>query len=133
MNIEFSFKKRPKAEEAIKIYTRLGWGKLEEYNSIRFEKAFENSFFLTAYDSSNLIGFIRFLSDGAHDTSILEFVVHPKYQGFNIGKKMLNDLVQKLGHTNIYLNCPENTVEFFLKNEFKKHQLKGLSRTAVVK
>ena len=132
MQLSFSLTKKPSTKEVINLYTRVGWGKIEDYNFPRFEKAFEKSRFVTAYDDSNLIGFVRFLSDESQDTSILEFIVHPRYQGFNIGKKMLNELIGEIGHTNIFINCVEKTKDFFLKNGFKQHQLIALSRTAVV-
>ncbi len=133
MQLSFSFIRKPTAKEAIKIYTSLGWGKEEEYDFFRFEKAFENSKFITVYDEAELVAFVRFLSDEYHETMVSEFVVATKYQGYNIGKKMLNDLVQEFGHTSIYLNCTKETKDFFLKNGFKKHQLIGLSRSAEIK
>ncbi|MBN2675651.1 MAG: GNAT family N-acetyltransferase [Alphaproteobacteria bacterium] len=129
MNLRSSFTEKPDVSLAIKLYLSIGWGKLEQYDLQRFEKAFENSKFMTVYDGDVFIGFIRFFSDENQDTSIIEFIVTSKYQGLNVGKWMLQEFLKKYGKTNIYIETTERTKDFFLKNGFKKHRLVGLSRT----
>ena len=45
-----------------------------------FEKAYQNSFFITAFNQDKLVGMIRYLSDGFHDTQIVECLVLKNFQ-----------------------------------------------------
>lgn len=129
MGIRVFVDKQPKVNDCIRIYAALGWGKVQDYNVDEWQNALNHSDFISAFDDNKLVGFIRFLTDGYHDTQILEFVVQPDYQRKAIGEKMLEKMVENFGHTDIYCNSIESAVDFFLTHKFKKNRLVGVSRS----
>lgn len=122
----------PSVSDAIELYVSVGWGKEANYNTSRFEKAFQNSLFITAHsDDGKLLGITRILSDNAHETHVCEFLVHPEYQGMGIGKTMLASLIERFGHTDIYANTPEKYEAFFTSHGMKvQNYLNSVSRRA---
>ncbi|OLA66684.1 MAG: hypothetical protein BHW56_01710 [Acetobacter sp. 46_36] len=128
MSVRIFPNKQPNVHEAIDIYCNLGWGKLQDYNFEIWKKAFDNSDFISAYDENKLVGFIRLISDGFHDTQVLEFVVTPKYQHCGIGKLLIEELKDNWGHTDIYCNTVDKNIDFFLDNGFKRNRLAPISK-----
>ena len=120
---------KPKAQEGISLYLDAGWGTSEDYvNAIdTFEKAYQNSFFITAFNQDKLVGMIRYLSDGFHDTQIVECLVLKRFQKQGIAKAMLNKLKELHPTSAIYIQTTEAYQEVFLKENFKKHKLVGMS------
>lgn len=120
--------KQPDVREAVEIYARLGWGSFHDYNLEIWKKAFDNSDFIVAYDETELVGFVRLISDGFHDTQVLEFVVSPKRQHQGIGKLLIEALKDNWGHTDIYCNTVDKNADFFLNNGFKRNKLTPISK-----
>lgn len=130
MNITLKTNKIPETLDAVKLYLDAGWGEASDYKSANsvLKTAFQNSHFITAYDGEHLVGMIRFLTDGAHDTQIIECLVEKSYQNKDIATNMISKLIENHGHTSIYVESVEQNKDFFIKNNFKKHSLVGLSR-----
>ena len=120
---------KPTAIEGIELYLDAKWGNESDYKNAAssFEKAYQNSLFITAREDNKLIGMIRYLTDGFHDTQIIECLVLKEFQRKGIAKKMLQALKEQYPHTDIYVQSPEKFKDAFLKMEFKKHDLIGLS------
>ena len=120
---------KPKSMDGINLYLNAGWGVPNDYVNLvqRFENAYKNSFFITAFSGDKLVGMIRYLTDGFHDTQILECLVLKDFQCHGIAKEMLDKLKELYPETAIYLQCTENYHEVFLKEGFKKHKLIGMS------
>ncbi len=130
-NIKIISGQKPNLDEALDFYVKIGWGKRSQYDDVRFQKAFDFSHFILAYDENTLVGMIRLMSDQAHETNVSEFMVMPEYQKNGIGKKLLECLYEKYGHTDIYISTPKEHEEFFLKNGMKSQQsLLQVSRRA---
>ena len=130
MNIQIYCNKKPDVESLIKLYLDAGWGEFKDYPQRvveQFKNALDNSYIITAYDQNDLVGFIRFFTDGFHDTHIIEFVVLKKYQNHGIGKLLFGKLVEQFGDTDIYINSTETSVDILQKYNFKKHHLVGMS------
>jgi len=53
---------------------------------------------VTAWDGDRLIGFARALSDGVYRATIWDVVIHPKYQGAGLGRKLVQTV---LSHPNV--------------------------------
>ncbi len=128
MSIRIFPNKQPNVHEAIDIYCDLGWGKFQDYNLEIWKRAFDNSDFISAYDENKLVGFVRLISDGFHDTQVLEFVVTSKYQRRGIGKSLIEELKDKWGHTDIYCNTVDENTDFFLNNGFNRNRLVSISK-----
>ncbi|OGF25499.1 hypothetical protein A2331_01365 [Candidatus Falkowbacteria bacterium RIFOXYB2_FULL_34_18] len=74
---------------------------------------------IQAVDEKNkLIGFARILSDNQFHTVLAEIVVHPDYQGKNIGNKIIKTVKEEYSHTPIYLDALPENKEFFSKQGF---------------
>lgn len=128
MSVRIFPNKQPDVRRAVEIYANLGWGNQQDYNLEVWKKAFDNSSFITAYDEEELVGFIRLISDGFHDTQVLEFVVTPKRQHQGIGKSLIEALKDNWGHTDIYCSTVDKNTDFFLNNGFNKNKLTALSK-----
>lgn len=130
MNITIKTNKKPEPIDAVKLYLDAGWGSASDYKTSNavLTEAFKNSHFVTAYDDDRLVGMIRFFTDGAHDTQIIECLVEKSYQNKDIATNMINNLIENYGNTSIYIEATEQSKDFFTKNNFKKHSLIGLSR-----
>lgn len=115
-NLQILQDNKPAVEEAIELYAQMGLGNKEDYNYERYEKAFQNSSFITARVNDNLVGMVRVISDQSHETSVREFLVKPDCQKKGVGKAMLEKLFDLYGHTDLYINTPDECEEFFLKN-----------------
>ena len=121
--------KRPNVLDGISLYLDAGWGVARDYAGAQktFDEAYKNSHFVTAVDSDKLVGMIRYLTDGFHDTQIIECIVLKSYQKQGIAKAMLKELKELYPGTAIYIQSTENYKDAFIKEGFKKHQLVGLS------
>ena len=47
----------------------------------------------SCWDGTRLIGFARALSDGIYRATIWDVVIHPDYQGFGLGRKLVETLL----------------------------------------
>lgn len=130
-NVRIIVGKQPDLDDAINMYVQIGWGKREQYDAAKFQKAFDNSKFILAYNEEALVGMVRLMSDEAHETNVSEFLVRPEFQKKGIGKKLLEKLHETYGHTDLYISTPKEHEEFFLKNGMKPQtSLKQVSRRA---
>jgi len=105
------------AGELMSIFNSVGWNKKSE-NII---SAFKNSYFITAYDNKELIGFARAISDGFYYTNIFDVIVKPEYQKRAIGKEMVRMLREKFKGTYFFLTYTEGNKEFYKKCGFEKN------------
>lgn len=121
----------PDINQAIDLYTSVGWGKKEQYNAETLQKALENATLYCAFVDDTLVGLAKILSDGFQDTFISEILVHPDYQGKGIGKALMQHIFDAYGHTAIYGATPEKHEPFFLQQGMKQQNfLKSVSRKA---
>lgn len=122
MNIKF-LERTPTADEYNNLTEAVGWGKRE--NSI-VEEALNNTLFsLCAYDDEKLIGYGRIIGDKTIFLYIHDIMVIPEYQGKNIGRGIMLELLKqideyKLVNPNIrtYLGASKNREAFYEKFGF---------------
>jgi ribosomal protein S18 acetylase RimI-like enzyme len=82
-------------EEIVALYKAAGWWK-DSYDKSGIPQLIVGSFaFAIAVDQQkgNAIGMGRVLSDGVSDAYIQDLVILPAYRGQNIGKKLVQALV----------------------------------------
>lgn len=48
---------------------------------------------VTAWDKKQMIGFARATSDGVYRATIWDVVIHPNYQGYGLGRKLVGTLI----------------------------------------
>ncbi|MDP8231839.1 MAG: GNAT family N-acetyltransferase [Candidatus Zophobacter franzmannii] len=117
MNITYSINNPVKAESLIDVFKSVGWKK----SKLDIVQAFENSYYVTAWDGKQLVGFARAISDKYYYTNIFDVVVRPKYQKKGIAKAMLNLILEEFEGTYFYLSYTEGNKGFYAKCGFKEN------------
>ncbi len=121
MNILFQTKPPPK-EQYYSLFETTGWNREYRTTAEDLARAVANSqFVVAAYDSENLVGFGRVLTDGVLHAMIYELIVHPDYQGKGIGTQILHKLTQwcnEMHICDIQLFCARGKRSFYEMNGF---------------
>lgn len=76
MNITFTVNNPVKAGELLDVFKSVGWDR----SAHDIVAAFENSYYVCAWDRKKLVGFARAISDRYYYTSIFDVVIRPKFQ-----------------------------------------------------
>ena len=122
MNIKY-IERIPTADEYNELTEAVGWGKRE---ITIVEEALNNTLFsLCVYDDDKLIGYGRIIGDKTIFLYIHDIMVIPSYQGKNIGRGIMQELLKqidkyKLVNPNIrtYLGASKNREGFYEKFGF---------------
>ena len=112
-----------KPNELMTIWASVGWSSGPgEFAPQTVRAAIQNTTLLISArnEDGELIGIARVFSDGKFTSYLAELVVHPDYQGLGVGKKILNVLKDRLGHTTIVFETTENNRKFYKKCGFKE-------------
>lgn len=107
-------------DEVLKLYSDAGWTAYTD-NPDKLEKALNNSLkILTAWDNyNNLVGLARVVGDGETIIYIQDILVLKKYQGYGIGSKFIELILeeyQKVRHIILITENSEKTINFYKKN-----------------
>lgn len=103
---------------AAEIFRRAPLGEREPE---KLARSFQNSYaHVIVYDSDELIGLCRAISDGEYQAAIYDVVLLPEYQGKGIGKAMLKRLLSLLTVPNIILFAAPDRQGFYYRFGFKK-------------
>jgi len=117
--------KTPSLEEFKKLRKEVNWG-LEDklISDERAEDSLKKSpLCICAYNKDKIVGMIRLAGDLSMYGYIQDFIVLPEYQGRGIGKRLLEELLKKIGNKKNYLLgvCPSKvSVNLYEKFGFKK-------------
>lgn len=85
------------------------------------KKAFENSHtVIFVFDDDKLIGFGRAISDGTYQAAIYDVAVSPEYQGKNIGRSIVNGILECIPQCSFILYASPGKEIFYEKLNFKK-------------
>jgi GNAT superfamily N-acetyltransferase len=88
-------------EQVIGLYRKIGWGC--GYSPTALQTAFrQSSFVVAAFLDSRLVGWARALSDGVTNTWIMEVVVDPDCQRKGLGRRLMETIEKRYGHTAIW-------------------------------
>ncbi|GEM_PF-1126905 len=97
MNIEYSFDKRPTADQIIELYDNAGLPR-PAYDKERIQKMFDNSnLIVTAWDNDILVGVSRSITDWAWACYLADLAVRDNYKKEGIGKQLINLTKEKVG------------------------------------
>ncbi len=112
----------PEREKFWRLFQTTGWNDKYQLSSEELVQALQTSWYvLSAFDSEQLVGFGRLVSDGVLHAMIYELIVLPEYQGRGIGGEILEKLVEKCreaGVRDIQLFCAQGKREFYEKRGF---------------
>ncbi|PJK16199.1 GNAT family N-acetyltransferase [Chryseomicrobium excrementi] len=115
----------PTLDEYINLCSSVGWK--DHMNFEVAEASLRNSVFsVIIKDNNKVIGMGRIVGDGAIYYYIQDIVVHPKYQGYGIGKEIMNTLMSYIENNApnkafIGLFASEGKVDFYEKYHFKDY------------
>jgi ribosomal protein S18 acetylase RimI-like enzyme len=88
----------------------------------KIRRAFLNSSVVCfAYDSVRLIGASRAITDGEYHGLIHDVAVLPEYQGRGIGRRMMQELLDRLPVWRVMLVADEGVQGFYRKLGFDKY------------
>lgn len=86
----------PETKKFLGLFLTTGWNDSYNLSEKELENALKNSWYTySAYDGDRLIGFGRLISDGIIHALILDLIILPEYQSKGLGKKILEQLVNK--------------------------------------
>jgi len=113
----------PDRDQFWSLFQSTGWNQEYKLSPGELIQALRSSWYtLCAYDGERLVGFGRLVSDGVLHAMVYELIVLPEYQGFGIGGKILQNLVNiclEEGVRDIQLFCARGKREFYEKRGFR--------------
>lgn len=85
------------------------------------KKSFENSYTVVfIFDNEKLIGFGRAISDGVRQSSIYDVAILPEYQGFGVGKLIIENIINNTPTCNFILYTSPGKEGFYESLGFRK-------------
>ena len=127
-NFKFS-EKVPVTKKFVELFLTTGWNEEYKLTTDELEIALKNSWYTYAiYNSEQLVGFGRIMSDGVVHALIIDLIVHPEYQGKGLGKTILKQLVNKCKQhriRDIQLFSATNKFIFYEKSGFTRRPEKS--------
>lgn len=112
--VTLSSNRIPSPFDAIELYVAVGWGEQAKYDVAMWQNVLNATpILITAYAEDKLVGMLRALSDGFHETHLSDIVVHPDYQRRGIGKQMMQKFITMQSHTGIYIDGLSQNRAFF--------------------
>jgi predicted N-acetyltransferase YhbS len=123
MNIEYSDKKRPTADQVIELYDNAGLPR-PTYDRKRMQQMFENSnLIVTAWDNDLLVGVSRSITDWVWACYLSDLAVREEYKKMGIGRKLISLTKEKVGDQSMVLLLSVPTaMEYYPRVGFKKQE-----------
>lgn len=86
-----------------------------------YQKVFHNSYAVVfLWEKEKLIGCGRALSDGAVQTAIYDIALLPEYQGFGLGRTIVEELIRQTPGCNFILYAAPGKESFYQKLGFSR-------------
>lgn len=83
-------------------------------NPERLWKAFEaSSLVLTLWESDRVVGLARVLTDGVQSAYLCDLAVEPDVQGAGVGKRLVDEIIERCRGTELVLRDSSLSTEFF--------------------
>jgi N-acetylglutamate synthase-like GNAT family acetyltransferase len=123
MDIEYSFDKRPTADQIIALYDNAGLPRPTN-DKERIQKMFDNSnLIVTAWDNDLLVGVARSFTDWVWACYLSDLAVRQEYKKEGIGKQLIHLTKEKVGDQSmvLLLSVP-SAMEYYPKVGFEKQE-----------
>lgn len=123
MNIQYSFDKKPTADQIIELYDNAGLPR-PTHDKERMQKMFDNSnLVVTAWDGDLLVGVSRSITDWVWSCYLADLAVRSDYQKEGIGRQLILRTKEKLGEQSMILLLSVPTaLEYYPKIGFEKQE-----------
>lgn len=83
--------------------------------------SFENSYAVVfVFEEKKMIGVGRSISDGIRQSALYDIAIDPAYQGYGIGRKIVDILLEATPDCNFILYASPGKEDFYRKLGFKK-------------
>ncbi|MFA6807954.1 MAG: GNAT family N-acetyltransferase [Eubacteriales bacterium] len=122
MPIKYKYDKKIDLEQLHELFKSVDWesAKYPEKLQLAMEKSHQ---VITAWDGEKLIGLINALSDGVMTVYFHYMLVHPDYQRKDIGKKLMNLMLDKYeSYPTKVLISYEAAIDFYIRRGFKTEE-----------
>lgn len=123
MNIEYSFDKRPTADQIIELYDNARLPRPTQ-DKERIQKMLDNSnLILTAWDNDLFVGISRCITDWVWACYLSDLAVRDDYKKQGIGRQLINLTKEKVGDQSMVLLLSVPTaMEYYPKVGFEKQE-----------
>jgi ribosomal protein S18 acetylase RimI-like enzyme len=122
-NIQYSFDKRPTADQIIELYDNAGLPRPTN-DKDRIQKMFDNSnLIVTAWEDELFVGVSRCITDWVWSCYLADLAVRTEYQKEGIGKQLILLTKEKVGEQSMVLLLSVPTaLEYYPKVGFTKQE-----------
>ncbi len=118
MGIKISETRDLEIEKIVALYKANDWSAAEKPKEL-YNALLNSHSLITAWDGSKLVGLGNSISDGYLVVFYPHLLVHPKYQGNGIGRKIFDRMQEKYGDFHMQmLNADGKAVDFYQKLGF---------------
>ena len=117
--LTYSFTREVDVEQLQNLFEQTDWATGRTIGDI--QKMLNNtSCCLTVWQTEKLVGFARVLTDSVYRALLDDVVVDGEFRGRDVGREMLNRIVERFGHVEeLFLGCQDDLVPFYEKFGFK--------------
>ena len=130
--------KVPSVEEYNNLTNTVYWGRRDEKV---VKEALKNSIYcICAYEENELVGFGRIIGDKTIFLYLQDIMVNPKYQGKGIGRKIIENILQKVDNfkkinpnIKVYLCASKDRESFYEQFGFVKRPNEELGAGMILK
>lgn len=123
MDIQYSFDKKPTADQIIELYNNSGLPR-PTHDKERIQKMFDNSnLIITAWDGDVLVGVSRSITDWVWACYLSDLAVRHDYKKEGIGRQLINLTREKVGDQSMVLLLSVPTaMDYYPKVGFVKQE-----------
>jgi GNAT superfamily N-acetyltransferase len=117
--LTYSFTREVDVEQLQNLFQQTDWAARRTIRDL--QKMLDNtSYCLTVWQTDRLVGFARVLTDDVYRGLLDDVVVGGEFRGHDVGREMLNRIVERFGHLEeLLLGCHDELVPFYEKFGFK--------------
>src|SRR5262245_24767098 len=111
----------------VRLYDHAPWAKGRTVDNVRQMLA-QTDLAVSAWDGDCLVGFGRVLTDYVYRTSIWDVIVHPDYQGQDIGTQIMERILHhpNLKRVELFWLCTRDKQAFYEKLGFSSNEQNGM-------
>ncbi|HEV8540130.1 MAG TPA: GNAT family N-acetyltransferase [Nitrospiraceae bacterium] len=125
--ITFSERKDFDPSELVRLYDQAPWAKGRTLETVR-EMLTHTDLALSVWDGPRIVGFGRVLTDFVYRASIWDVIVHPDYQGQDIGTQLMQRILDHplLKQVELFWLCTRDRQTFYEKLGFSANEQTGM-------
>ncbi len=125
--ITFSERKDFDPAHLVALYTQAPWANGRTVDDARQMLA-QTDLVVSAWDGDCLVGFGRVLTDYVYRASIWDVIVHPDYQGQDVGTQIMERILQhpELKRVELFWLCTRDKQAFYEKLGFSSNEQTGM-------